>query len=302
MSAQEKEPVNFDEKHVASLFNDMADEYDDLEDEWYPHLFHQIEKVIHSHFRHGEGRRAIDVGCGTGIQTFTLQSLGYETYGIDIAEELLKCALAKARRKGEPVKLAMASALALPFPDQSFDLVNCCGSTLSFISEYQRALGEMARVVKEGGHVIIEVEFKWNLDLFWPLVDVLVGGRLGYEQSWQESWRNLTGPCRQGIIISYPFTRLDGSIDYLPLRCFSLTELRGACAPLGLKLCRIYGVHSITNLFPSPWLHSPNLRSSFRHMVRSCAAIEDKLKGFFPFDRLGCSMILILRKEDECLV
>jgi ubiquinone/menaquinone biosynthesis C-methylase UbiE len=289
--------VDFSERHVATLFDEMAAEYDQLEDEWYPHIFLQIERAIRAHLPPGEGRRALDIGCGTGFQTFVLESLGYRTAGLDISGDLLACARAKARRAGSCITLLRASALRLPFPRRSFDVVNCCGSTLSFIADYPQALREMADVLKKGGYAIIEVEQRWNLDLIWPFLDSMLGGPFGYEQDVKESWDNLTRSSSQGIVISYPFTRLDGSLEYLPIRCFTLGEILRECESVGFGLKRVYGIHSLTNLLPSTWLGDPALGQGLRRLARWLAGLEDRVKGIRPFNRLGCSMILILEKK-----
>jgi ubiquinone/menaquinone biosynthesis C-methylase UbiE len=291
--------LDFGERHVATLFNEMAGEYDQLEDEWYPHLFRQIEWAILTHFKNGAGKKAMDVGCGTGFQTLPIQALGYETVGIDIAADLVRCARAKALARNVAAQFVVASAVDIPFPAGTFDLVNCSGSTLSFIADYERALTEMARVLKPGGHLILEVEQRWNLDLLWALLDGLIGGRLGYEQSVSESWGNLMRPCGEGIVISYPFTRLDGSVDYLPLRCFTLHELTTVCTPLGLRVTQTYGVHVITNLIPSTLLGDPGMGPRLRAMARSLARVDNKVKAISPFDRLGCSLITIFRKGTD---
>jgi SAM-dependent methyltransferase len=41
-------------------------------------------------FRHVKGRKAIDFGCGTGRSTRFLQKLGFDTIGVDIAEDMIK--------------------------------------------------------------------------------------------------------------------------------------------------------------------------------------------------------------------
>ncbi len=288
--------LNFEERHIAALFNEMADEYDQLEDEWYPHLFRQIEKVIRVHFPQGKGLTALDVGCGTGLQTFLLHVLGYETTGIDIAHALIDRALLKAPRDKAAPRFVLGSAVNLPFQDNSFDLVSCCGSTLSFIPQYQRALAEMGRVVNRQGHVIIEVEQRWNLDLIWGFIGSVTGGRLGYEQPLSKAWHDLVCSPKEGILINYPFTRLDGTVEYLPIRCFTLTEIRQASEAVGLKILKTYGVHSVTNLLPSTWLGDPQLHPTIRCMAQFLLRIDDKLKGRFPFNRLGCSLIIILQK------
>jgi hypothetical protein len=144
--------------------------------------------------------------------------------------------------------------------------------------------------------MVLEFEQRWNLDLIWGLVDGLIGGRLGYEQSLKEAWQNISEPFEKGIWISYPFTRLDGTIDDLPLRCFTLAEIRKACEPVRLEIKKIYGVHIATNLLPSTYLGNPNLHPLGRHVAQFLAKIDDSVKGIFPFNHFGCSAILILQK------
>ena len=124
------------ERHIAQLFNEMAAEYDQLEDEWYPHLFRQIERVVQRHAAGVAGERAIDVGCGTGFQTTILEGLGYQTVGIDIAGDLVARAREKLATTGSRAQFCVASALDIPFPAGWFDLANCSGSTLSFVPDY----------------------------------------------------------------------------------------------------------------------------------------------------------------------
>jgi SAM-dependent methyltransferase len=41
-------------------------------------------------FKHVKGRKAIDFGCGTGRSTRFLQKMGFDTIGVDIAEDMIK--------------------------------------------------------------------------------------------------------------------------------------------------------------------------------------------------------------------
>ena len=285
------------ERHIAYLFNKMAAEYDQLEDEWYPHLFRQIERVVRRHASDVAGDRAIDVGCGTGFQTTILEGLGYQTVGIDIAGDLVTHAREKLAATGSRAQFCVASALDIPFPAGWFDLVNCAGSTLSFIPDYPRALREMARVLRPGGCLVLEVEQRWNLDLVWGLVDAVSGGAFGYEQSLSEAVANLRRPADEGIEIAYPFTHLDGSRETLPLHCFALPELAQASRGAGLRVGHVYSVHSVTNLLPSVWLSDPHLHPLLRFVARLLARPDEWVSGWWPFRSLGCSAILVLRKE-----
>lgn len=158
-----------EERLVADVFNSMADEYDCLLDIWYPHFFKSIEKILIEHLPLPSSRyqRSLDVGCGTGNQSYVMRALGYDVTGIDIAQALIDKAKAK-NRDGDPhIRFEVASASRLPFKKASFQTVVCCGGVLSFLPDAKKALNEMFRVLKPGGHCLIEADARWNLDLFW---------------------------------------------------------------------------------------------------------------------------------------
>jgi len=68
-------------------------------------------------------RRALDVGCGTGLSSVALLDLAREVVGIDASLEMLR----QARRPGA-VSYAAAAAEAPPFGPARFDLVVACGA------------------------------------------------------------------------------------------------------------------------------------------------------------------------------
>ena len=58
--------------------------------------------------------------------------------------------------------LAVASALALPFPDNSFDVVTCI-TVLTFVADPAAAIREMARVLRPGGRLVIGDLNRWSV-------------------------------------------------------------------------------------------------------------------------------------------
>lgn len=277
----------------------MAEEYDQLEDEWYPHLFRQLERVVRAHPPAGSGMTALDVGCGTGLQTLALAAMGYAATGIDISEGQL----AQARKKAEAGSLVahfvQGSALQLPFGDASFDVVTCCGSVLGFVPDYPRALSEIARVLKPAGTLILEVDHRWNLDLLWALVDPLLGGRLGFEQPAAESWKNLSRSPRSSIVQEYPFTRLDGSVEKMRVRLFTRHEILRTCREVGLHPRATHAVHAVTNLMPSTWLSHPGLARPWRKLARALTRFDERLASRFPFRMLANNLILVLERGES---
>lgn len=285
-----------EESKVAALFNDMADEYDRLEDEWYPHFFREVERIERRHLPPGDGRRAIDVGCGTGLQSVVLQSLGYAVTGVDIAADLVAKARAKTAGITPAAEFTIASAEALPFGDATFSAGVSCGSVLGFVPEYGKALSEIARVLEPGATFVLEVDNRWNLDLAWGLADVALGGRLGFDQTWREAWANVAAPPARSIVQHYPFTKLDGSETTMTVRLFSLRELFAAARARGLEPRYWYGIHAVTNVLPSTWLAHPRLSSPLRRLARLLARADRAVSRRFPFRNLGNNAVLVLER------
>lgn len=103
------------------------------------------------------GSRALDVCTGTGDLAFELADRvgpSGAAVGVDFSEQMLERATAKAAAKGVPATFQVADALELPFGDSEFD-----GATVAFgarnLSDLDRGLAEMARVVRPGGRVVV---------------------------------------------------------------------------------------------------------------------------------------------------
>jgi demethylmenaquinone methyltransferase/2-methoxy-6-polyprenyl-1,4-benzoquinol methylase len=103
------------------------------------------------------GSRALDVCTGTGDLAFELADRvgpSGSVVGVDFSEQMLERASAKAAAKGAPATFQVADALELPFGDSEFD-----GATVAFgarnLSDLDRGLAEMARVVRPGGRVVV---------------------------------------------------------------------------------------------------------------------------------------------------
>ena len=99
-----------------------------------------------------DGGRALDVACGTGALTEEMARGAdvAEVDGIDLSPRMIE----RARRRVPSGRFAVADALALPFPDGSFDAATI-GFGLRNMPDYGACLAEMVRVVRPGGRVVV---------------------------------------------------------------------------------------------------------------------------------------------------
>jgi malonyl-CoA O-methyltransferase len=101
------------------------------------------------------GITVADIGCGTGRHTLRLAASGARVTGVDFSEEMLRRASSKAAANG--VRLVQHDlAQPLPLPHASFDLVLCC-LVLDHISEIRTFFGELRRICRPRGAVVISV-------------------------------------------------------------------------------------------------------------------------------------------------
>ena len=101
--------------------------------------------------------RVLEYGCATGSAAFQLAGLGAQVLGIDIADQAIELARARAREEGlaERCTFRVMNAEALALPDRSFDLV--CGTGILHHLDLEKAFSEIARVLTpEGSAVFIE--------------------------------------------------------------------------------------------------------------------------------------------------
>jgi SAM-dependent methyltransferase len=98
------------------------------------------------------GLRSLDCGCGTGHNLQLLRSRGH-AFGIDLTFSGLQYAASRGDRQ-----VAQASAARLPFAGAIFDLVTSFDVIYSLPDDVERAaVAEMFRVLKPGGHLLVNV-------------------------------------------------------------------------------------------------------------------------------------------------
>jgi SAM-dependent methyltransferase len=135
----------------SSHFDEIASEYDASLP---PHVVeHYLRKRVAFVLANCPRGRGLDVGCGTGTLAARLAGAGYDMAGIDPSDGMLD--VLRAQTPG--VEAVQADGTAIPFPDESFDLVLSV-AVMHHIADagaVHATLAEMTRVAKPGGRILV---------------------------------------------------------------------------------------------------------------------------------------------------
>lgn len=152
---------------VALLYDRVADRYDQIKRFKPEHEQALLARPILWALRERPAPLVLDVATGTGrIPMLLLESVAFDgrVVGLDLARRMLALAARKVTRYQERVAFVWQTAMQLPFPDNSFDLVSCL-EALEFIPRPKRALVEIVRVVRPGGLVVTTRRRGWERKL-----------------------------------------------------------------------------------------------------------------------------------------
>lgn len=113
-------------------------------------------------------KRVLDLGCGSGRHIIFLAKNGFETYGIDIAEEGIKIAKDWLREEGLKAEVTVGDIYKkLPYPDNFFDAIISI-KTLHHgrIEWIRRCIREIKRVLKPNGWIFINGQEKSSKEVY----------------------------------------------------------------------------------------------------------------------------------------
>jgi len=135
------------ERRIRQAFDESAADEEHFPSTIDPRIYHV--QVILDHFGDLAGKRVLDVGCGKGRFARVLAERYPATLvtSIDLSEAMLSFVPA-------PIVPVSGTMTALPFRDAAFDAVYATES-LEHAVDIERAVGEMCRVLKPAGRLVI---------------------------------------------------------------------------------------------------------------------------------------------------
>jgi demethylmenaquinone methyltransferase/2-methoxy-6-polyprenyl-1,4-benzoquinol methylase/phosphoethanolamine N-methyltransferase len=164
------------------------------------------------------GDTVLDVGCGTGDLTMAAKrraGSNGSAYGIDASPEMIETARAKASARGIGVDFRVEVIEALPFADNTFDVVLSSLMMHHLPDDVKlRGMSEVYRILKPGGRLLV-------IDLMRPMsVHDRILMKLFHHEHLETGAQDLPA-----MMCTVGFTRIEtGGISLLPMLGFACGE------------------------------------------------------------------------------
>jgi demethylmenaquinone methyltransferase/2-methoxy-6-polyprenyl-1,4-benzoquinol methylase len=144
-------------EEIKSLFSSVAHGYDRANDAMTLGLAHRWRKQLVKWSGVFAGDKVLDCATGTGDLAIEFKkAVGPQgsVIGTDFCAEMLAMAPPKAKRANLAIDFQLADAMNLPFAYATFDVASIAYGIRN-VSDPQKAIADMARVVKRGGRVMV---------------------------------------------------------------------------------------------------------------------------------------------------
>jgi SAM-dependent methyltransferase len=99
--------------------------------------------------KYGAGKDVFEAGCGTGLLLREAATFAHSAVGLDLSRGML----GPARARG--LRVVQGSLTDVPLPAAAFDLVYSM-KVLAHVPPIERAVAELGRLVRPGGHLLLE--------------------------------------------------------------------------------------------------------------------------------------------------
>lgn len=185
-----------------------------------------------------------DVGCGTGIFTRKLKSLGYDVIGVDLSFEMLAVArelTSKSKQNIEYINCDMKSLKSL----KKLDFITVVNDGLNYVEQkdIKRTFKAFNSCLKKGGFIVFDVSSSYKLK---NLLASNMYGDNGEELSY--IWLNELSSDNKSVNMSLSFFEKQG--DFYKRYDEEQTQFIHEVNDIILSLCDAgFEVKSVTNAF-----------------------------------------------------
>ncbi len=184
-------------------------------------------------------QRIADICCGYGRHLVALARQGYWVVGVDISPMMLALAQRQLAQAQLHTELIRGDACALPFADESLDVVLNLFNSFGYCQTEQanqHILDETARVLRPGGKFFLDTRNRQHQILFAPRrlpMRTAKGERLILSCHYDQANHRLISEWRRG----------DNQlvVHRASIRLYGLEELDAMMAAAGLRKLAVYG-------------------------------------------------------------
>ncbi|MDA0721113.1 MAG: bifunctional 2-polyprenyl-6-hydroxyphenol methylase/3-demethylubiquinol 3-O-methyltransferase UbiG [Proteobacteria bacterium] len=133
--------------------------YDTYADKWWSddiRWVRTLKNLVPGRLKHfdtlidWQGKQVLDLGCAGGFMAEALSKRGAQVTGIDPASDAITAARQHAQAEGLRIAYDVGVGEALPYDAAGFDAVVCV-DVLEHVTDLQKVMFEVARVLRPGG-------------------------------------------------------------------------------------------------------------------------------------------------------
>lgn len=147
------EAASAERADIAAYYDDYSTWYEGERREGYYGVINDLE--FEKIERWVTGKKALEIGCGTGLILERVHAVAERAVGIDLSLGMAGV----SKRKG--LRATNAVVGSLPFGDDTFDVVYSC-KVLAHVPDIEGGLREVRRVLKPGGRAFLEFYNPWS--------------------------------------------------------------------------------------------------------------------------------------------
>ena len=137
-----------------SYYDRFSRTYEDHRHHGYHRMIDELELELIR--KYGSDRDVFEAGCGTGLLLKEAAGVARTAVGLDLSRGML------GQARGRGLKVVQGSITNIPLPSHSFDLAYSM-KVLAHIPPIEQALTELSRLIRPGGHLLLEFYNPWSL-------------------------------------------------------------------------------------------------------------------------------------------
>ena len=242
-------------------FNDdykaFFDKYDNYRYTKEKHILKFLDKIPF------DGKQVLEIGLGQGADSEQIIRRGGIWSGLDLTETSIDRVKKRLELKQLPFSdIKQGSALEIPYPDNSFDIVYSFG-VLHHIPEIKEAQAEIARVLKPSGRLVIMLYSKYSLNY---LLSISIVRRLGIFLLYALNIKTKSGIYNQHL----ENARKIGIFNYLKMKNFIHKNTDGPLNPYA----KVYNIPLVIKDFKSF-----NIKKTYKDFLYAPPLPVGKLPG-----------------------